>query len=471
MINAPKYKIRNLVIILIGGLFLCVIALGMALIVSTNKLQAMNKRTFTDGKALEMCRMFEASILGERRESLLWSATKKEIHLTKKHQELEEAKNILGELPRYVTSQEETDLMRSLEKDFMTFQRASSTPQQMSLEEISAITDTLLKGLCKLSEQNRTQMQQTLEESMHLNTLVNLWSGILIALVGFASGIGAVLILSRILRPTLALTKAAEKFGKGDFAERSRVYRNDELGTLCRTFNDMALNIQKLNRERVHIIAAFVHDLKNPLFIIGGAARRIHKKNLLHAEQSPWLERIIDQIEYLERHLQDLMGFVQIENKSLSLVYSDIDLLPFLKNLQFVQNSLVSTHEITFDAQAPCRIRADRDKLERVIQNVVSNAIKYSPHNTTIHLMLENRGADAVITVKDEGMGIEPEALKDIFQPFTRLNQTREIASGYGIGLYSAKKIVEAHGGSINLSSSVGEGTTVEIFLPGLFEV
>ena len=104
MINAPKYKIRNLVIILIGGLFLCVIALGMALIVSTNKLQAMNKRIFTDGKALEMCRMFEASILGERRESLLWAATKEEIHLTRKYQALEEAKNILGELPRYLTS-------------------------------------------------------------------------------------------------------------------------------------------------------------------------------------------------------------------------------------------------------------------------------------------------------------------------------------------------------------------------------
>jgi signal transduction histidine kinase len=104
--------------------------------------------------------------------------------------------------------------------------------------------------------------------------------------------------------------------------------------------------------------------------------------------------------------------------------------------------------------------------LERVLSNLISNAVKYSPKGSTIALKVKASDNKAVITISDEGSGMPLRDTTKLFQPFERLDQTGGMVMGTGLGLFSAKMIIELHGGTINLYSKVEKGTSVEISLP-----
>jgi signal transduction histidine kinase len=145
---------------------------------------------------------------------------------------------------------------------------------------------------------------------------------------------------------------------------------------------------------------------------------------------------------------------------------SEIDLVELIADIHHEQAEVLNHYNLLFRSCDELRIRGDKRRLERVIINLLSNSTKYSPEGTTIIMKAERRDLHAVFSITDQGAGMSDEDVKSLFQPFGRLAHTKHMAHGTGLGLFSVRKIIDAHGGSISVTSELGVGTTVEVSLP-----
>lgn len=459
-------SIRAFIALWMSGIILSVLALSAALFLTAEKFQTMTGQIFLDSKALEMTHLLKSVILSEHREDLLWRATHDDRHRLQKNIELRKAEQIVRELDIKATSREEASLIDEIKKKYQKLWLATITEPLISIERSKVLADSLLEVIDRYQEQNKTQMEKTIQASRQLDTRVDRWSVVIVLLVGTMVSAGALILIQRIVQPTIELSHAASKFGQGDFSARAAILREDELGALCRTFNNMAEDIACWEKNRLEFVATVAHDIKNPLVIIGAAARRLRSKIMPPDQQSLWLEQMIEEVDRLEDLIHDLMDTVQVETGCLSLEMKDLDLTAFVRTIQRKQATVISSHMILFEGDEECRILGDERRLYRVVVNLISNAVKYSSEQTPVLLKVERQASNAVLTVQDQGCGILSEDLDVLFQPFGRLRRTQNMAEGTGLGLFTVKKIIEGHGGTIKVTSELDVGTTIEISLP-----
>jgi len=448
-----------------GGLAFCFIILALSLIASTTKLQSMNARVLKDSQAIEVAHQIENAILSERREDLLWRATGDSAFLTRKANFVEKLTPLVRELADSESTSTKNDSSSHIRQLFEQYRTEALADPVHPLAEVSRSADLLLRTVEDFSERNHTQMTQTLALSKRLDTMVDRWSIGLILVVLCFTALGSVLLLKRIIIPTFALSQAAERFGKGEYAVRARVYNNDELGMLSRAFNEMTENISLLQQERRHFIASLAHDIKNPMVLIGGTARRLKKKQAVVEEKMPLLNCIIEQADAVEELIGELVDTVHLEDGNGALSMAEVDLHGLLQTILTKQATMVTSHHLTYEGE-PCLVWGDARRLERVINNLISNAVKYSGQSSAIDIRLRSERDRCVIIVKDAGVGIPPEKIPSLFQPFRRLAQTKDMAKGSGLGLFSVKKIIDGHDGKITIASKPGHGTTVTIEMP-----
>jgi signal transduction histidine kinase len=448
-----------------GGLVFCFVILALSLIASTTKLQSMNVRVLKDSQAIEVAHQIENAILRERREDLLWRATGESAFLTQKANLVKKLTPLVRELAGSDSSSGNSGGTSHIRQLFELYRAEALADPIHSLAEVSRSADRLLRAVEDFRERNHTQMTETLALSKRLNTMVDRWSiGLILFVLCFAA-LGAVLLLKRIIIPTFALSRVAERFGKGESAVRARVYNNDELGMLSRAFNEMTENIKLLEQDRRHFIASLAHDIRNPMVLIGGTARRLKKKQAVVEEKMPLLNCIIEQADAVEELIGELVDTVRLEDGNAAFSMAEVDLHDLLKTILSKQATMLSSHHLTYEGD-PCRVWGDARRLERVVNNLISNAVKYSERGSAIDIRLRRERDRGVITVKDAGVGIPPEKITTLFQPFRRLAGTKNMAKGSGLGLFSVKKIIDGHGGKITIASEPGRGTTVTIGLP-----
>lgn len=458
-------SIKKFIYFWIGGLVFCFIILALSLLASTNKLQSMNARVLKDSQAIELAHQIENAILSERREDLLWRVTGDTAYLKLKSSFLERSTPLVRALADPGTSTQGKEKISHIRQLFEQYRADSLAEPAQPLEEASRSADVLLSAVEEFREQNHAQMTETLTLSKRLDTVVDRWSIGLILFVLFFTACNSLLLLKRIILPTFALSQVAERFGRGEAAARATVYYNDELGMLSRAFNEMTENISLLQQDRRHFIASLAHDIKNPLVLIGGTARRLKKKQAVVEEKMPLLDCIIEQADAVEELIGEFVDTVRLEEGNVALSMAEVDLHGLLKTIHAKQVTMISSHHLRYEG-TPCLVQGDARRLERVINNLISNAVKYSERNSTIEIRLRREQEQAVIVVKDAGVGIPPEKISTLFQPFRRLNQTKDMAKGSGLGLFSAKKIIDGHGGRITINSEPGCGTTVMVELP-----
>jgi len=458
-------SIKKFISFWMGGLVFCFVTLALSLIASTTKLQSMNARVLKDSQAIEVAHQIENAILSERREDLLWRATGDSAFLKRKSSFVEKLTPLVRELTASDSSFGKSDGTSHIRQLFEQYRTKALADPIHSLAEVSGSADRLLRAVEDFRERNHTQMTETLALSKRLNTMVDRWSiGLILFVLCFAA-LGAVLLLKRIIIPTFALSRVAERFGKGESAVRARVYNNDELGMLSRAFNEMTENIKLLEQDRRHFIASLAHDIRNPMVLIGGTARRLKKKQAVVEEKMPLLNCIIEQADAVEELIGELVDTVRLEDGNAAFSMAEVDLHDLLKTILSKQATMLSSHHLTYEGD-PCRVWGDARRLERVVNNLISNAVKYSERGSAIDIRLRRERDRGVITVKDAGVGIPPEKITTLFQPFRRLAGTKKMAKGSGLGLFSVKKIIDGHGGKITIASEPGRGTTVTIGLP-----
>ena len=161
-----------------------------------------------------------------------------------------------------------------------------------------------------------------------------------------------------------------------------------------------------------------------------------------------------------------IMGMVTPEAGEIVLRKTICDLGQLAEESASLFQSMSPTHRLELSCTGSTSVRADATRLEQVLNNLIGNAIKYSPHGSRVQVTVTGEDDWVSIAVSDEGPGISPSLQRQIFRPFSRGASEHEEVEGIGLGLYVTKRILEAHGGSIEVSSSDGRGATFQAILP-----
>lgn len=222
--------------------------------------------------------------------------------------------------------------------------------------------------------------------------------------------------------------------------------------------------IQNLNNKKDEFIGFASHELKTPITTISGYIQMSERSPELMASFMP---KISKQVNRLSAIVSDLLDVSKIEAGKLELNLSHSSLLTILKDSVESVIPLSETHQVEFSPPGQDEmILVDAQKISQVISNLLTNAIKYSPQNSTVSLTAFRIGDKIQVDVQDHGIGIAHEHMENIFNRFYRVSSTRNRVQGLGIGLYLSREIIEAHRGKIWVESEEGKGSVFHVSFP-----
>lgn len=300
--------------------------------------------------------------------------------------------------------------------------------------------------------------------------------GIFVALIVFASFFAG----RYLVQPIKELLRGVRKLMQGDLGYRVNIETNDELGLLARNFNKMSERLKEayereknLSEMKSGFISIAAHQLRTPLSAIKWTFKMLLSGDVgeLTEEQKEFVKRGDDSNERMITLINDLLNVSRIEEGRFGYEFQDTDLIELVEGIleeeevRIRQNNL----EITFKKPKKDlpKLRVDPTKMRMAISNLIDNAIKYTLAGGRVEVGIRVRQKDALVYVKDSGIGIPPEQMANLFSKFFRAdNAVRMQTSGSGLGLFIVKNIVERHGGKIWAESEEGEGTTFYLTVP-----
>ncbi len=225
-------------------------------------------------------------------------------------------------------------------------------------------------------------------------------------------------------------------------------------------------------RVRADVLATVAHDLKNPLVTVKGLAQLLQRRArgatpMGGPELAEQLARIDDAATKMTRLINELLDVARLQaGRSLTLERRPTDLVALARQVVAEYQPANPSHRLSVETPAPALVGLwDSFRLERVLDNLLSNAVKYSPHGGPIDVRVRQERDDAVLEVVDHGLGIPAAALPRLFERFHRADNVGA-TQGTGLGLVGVRRIVEEHGGTVDIHSQEGQGTTVTIRLP-----
>jgi signal transduction histidine kinase len=286
-------------------------------------------------------------------------------------------------------------------------------------------------------------------------------------LVGIILGWSLALNLSRPIR---RVTQAINDLATGSKQAQVVARGPEEIQLLAQSFNSLSERLSSLEKARRQLLANLVHELGRPL----GAIRSAIQALAGGAGNDPQLMKDLttgmdDQTAQLQRLLDDLAHLHDQVLGTLELDYQLISLSDWLPKVLRPWQEVAQAKHLTWLMEVPPDlpvISIDPVRLSSAVENLVSNAIKYTPSGGEVTISASINGSEGLIHVSDNGTGIGPDEEGKIFEPFYRGNQGKRFKQGMGLGLSIARDVVEAHGGKISLASERGKGSTFSIHLP-----
>jgi signal transduction histidine kinase/ActR/RegA family two-component response regulator len=294
--------------------------------------------------------------------------------------------------------------------------------------------------------------------------------------------VGDVLIVQRVRK----LMGTAERIAAGDLEARTGIdYGSEEIGNLAQALDRMAASLQKkesarslaerelraADQRKDEFLAMLAHELRNPLAPISTGA---HLLKLLHSDNSQITQTcsiIVRQVDHMTSLVDDLLDVSRVTRGLVSLSTQVLDFKRVVDDAAEQIRPLIAArrHRVAIDMPpAPAHVKGDHKRLVQVVANLLNNANKYTPEGGTIHLRVESDGPDYVLTVQDDGIGMEPGLVERVFDLFTQAERTPDRSQGgLGLGLALVKSLVELHGGSVSARSpGPGKGSTFTVRLP-----
>lgn len=279
----------------------------------------------------------------------------------------------------------------------------------------------------------------------------------------------SVLLTARLSRPIVRLARASRRVADGRYAERVSVTSTDEIGELAGSFNQMADSLESTERRRLQLVGDVAHELRTPLATLDGYLEGL-QDGVIEAGEPTWqlLRRETARLSHLVDDLQQLW---RAEARQLPLSMERIDVRKLLEAVRERFATRAAEHGSELSLAVPAgdvAVHADPERLGQVFDNLLSNAIRYSPAGAPVLLEAEVDGGEVVIGVVDHGPGLSADQRERVFERFYRVDPSRARAlGGSGIGLAIARALSEAMGGRIWAESDgPGHGSRFRVALP-----
>lgn len=279
------------------------------------------------------------------------------------------------------------------------------------------------------------------------------------------------------VKPIMDLLQGFEKMKNGDYTTRMETKDSvREFSRVKEAFNHMAKRIQeesdlknKSEKVRKQMILDISHDLKNPLTSIQGYSEFLIKNDNLSREKNLEILKTINKNSIrANRLINELFQYSKLQNKKYTLEMKKEDISELVREVAAAHISMMEDKGMKYEISAPEEVITNFDwkEMDRAISNILGNAIKYNDKGTNIYIKLKENNELIIITVKDDGVGIPEEFKKNIFEPFVRVDESRNSdTGGTGLGLAIASNIISRHNGKIRLKDSF-KGCEFEIILP-----
>jgi len=283
------------------------------------------------------------------------------------------------------------------------------------------------------------------------------------------AAVGLTLYLSRqILRPIGKLTQAAHDLEAGNLSQRVQTSTRGEIGELAHAFNAMAESLAQNEKLRQQMVTDIAHELRTPLTNLRGYLEAI-QDGLVKPDENT-INLLYEEAIHLNQLVQDLQELAMAEAGQLRFIKQAVTIDQVIKQTIAIAEPNASRKEITIDTNIPPNIPdvlADQKRVSQILRNLLNNAINYTNEQGTIFVRIQNTNKHVIISVKDTGEGIAEKHLPYLFERFYRVDPSRSrITGGAGLGLAIVKHLVEAQGGEITVSSTVGIGTEFTFTLP-----
>jgi len=286
------------------------------------------------------------------------------------------------------------------------------------------------------------------------------------------SVIVALFVSWRLTRPIPALKDAVNKVAIQDFDIRIKQKSNDEIGELAEAFEQMSRRLKETEVYKSAMLSQFTHEMKSPLGSIKQATHLLETSlaENLGTEQKRFLSIIRGNNENLQKMITNILHSASYEGGRIRLYYKPIDLVVLVKQVLIYLSPMIKEKGIEVRMQfsaAKVQCEMDEDKMKEVVQNLVSNAVKFSATGTAIDISVKEKFPSVIFEIKDQGIGIPPKEVPYVFERMYRAANAKTISvKGTGLGLYIVSQIVRAHGGKIDLESKEGQGTRFRLTIP-----
>jgi two-component system OmpR family sensor kinase len=265
----------------------------------------------------------------------------------------------------------------------------------------------------------------------------------------------------RILRPLRTLTDAAGSISETDWSRRIPVEGNDEIAVLGRTFNSMLDRLEGAFATQRRFVDDAGHELRTPITVIRGNLELMGDDP---EDRRQTVEVVTDELDRMARIVDDLLDLAKAEQPDFVQPHP-LDLADLTRDVA-AKGEALGDRSWVVEEVADVVLVADRQRITQALMNLVRNALDHTPDGTPVSVGSRVVGDTARIWVRDGGPGIREEDRERLFERFSRGGRGRRSAGGAGLGLAIVKSIAEAHGGRVELESTVGVGSTFTLVLP-----
>ena len=301
-------------------------------------------------------------------------------------------------------------------------------------------------------------------------SLENMWSGFigLFFMTAFVvlmiSFMASSITTMRQIQPIREMVKATRRYAEGDFDIRMNDYgRDDELGELAASFNNMAESLQQTERQRREFIANISHELKTPMTTIAGYTDGILDGTIPPENERQYLQIISDESRRLSRLVRRMLDVSQLQAMDPLREGKHFDICESMRRVLISMEKKITDRNLDVDAdipEEPILVLGDKDMITQVIYNLLENATKFATEGSTLYLGVTTIDGKARVTVRNVGDTIPAEELPLLFERFHKSDKSRsEDKDGYGLGLYIVKTILEQHKEKISVTSEDGVTT------------
>ncbi len=267
----------------------------------------------------------------------------------------------------------------------------------------------------------------------------------------------------RLSRPLKKINSAANKIASGNFDERLDISSEDEIGELAKSFNNMAGELQNLENMRRGFIANVSHELRTPMTSIHGFIEGILDGTIPPEKEKEYLFIVRDEIRRLNRLTTDLLDLARMESGEVSIKPVDFNINELIRRCIIKLENFITQKDIDVEAsfeEEDMYVKADIDSIERVLINLMHNAVKFVRQNGKIRVSTSRYRGKILVSVEDNGIGIDKNEIDLIWERFYKSDKSRsKEKGGTGLGLAIVRNIINDHSQEIWVESDVGMGT------------